>query len=365
MTKLITTALLGLVLGQVMAPAAFAQTGASPVEGERFSKPSGTQVMLGDQYSGGKALKIISSQAVPTKQVTITETSNVLVRARAGQTGGSPILTIRVDGANAGKRTIISNVLSDYLYSGITLQPGTYKIGLKGGNIAQGRNVFVDVIRFPAGAPPADTTPPEIQFYDIHNNPPVSGRDGVYFGSNEPVQFNCALQDLSTNDPVVYEPCSEPNATGGFFTFDASQYDGKQVKFYVRAVDAAGNVTEETLTWKVDAEFPTIAITSGPEEGSTVNTSTVSFGWEATDNQEVAEVQCYLTQGNGGNQIFVDGSAGPGDYLCGGTSYTGESRNPATFSNLADGQDTFVVGAIDKAGQVVSAERTFTVDTTP
>ncbi len=144
-----------------MAPAAFAQTGASPVEGERFSKPSGTQVVLGDQYSGGKALKITSSKAVPTKQVTITETSKVLVRAYAGQRGGSPTLTVRVDGANAGTRRITSNVLSDYLYSGITLQLGTYKIGLKGGNIAQGRNVFVDVVSFPAVAPPADTTAPE------------------------------------------------------------------------------------------------------------------------------------------------------------------------------------------------------------
>jgi hypothetical protein len=100
--------------------------GAQPVEGESFTHPPGTEVVTGAQYSGGKALKITSGQALPTKRVTITETSNVLVRARAGQTGGSPTLTIRVDGENAGTRRITSSVLSDYLYSGIILEPGTY-----------------------------------------------------------------------------------------------------------------------------------------------------------------------------------------------------------------------------------------------
>ena len=37
--------------------------GAAPVEGESFTHPSGTEVVLGNQYSGGKALKITSGQA--------------------------------------------------------------------------------------------------------------------------------------------------------------------------------------------------------------------------------------------------------------------------------------------------------------
>ena len=81
---------LALLMGSLISSAEAAEQGAAPVEGESFTKPAGTQVVLGDQYSGGKALKIASSQAVPTKQVTISKTSNVLVRARAGQKGGSP-----------------------------------------------------------------------------------------------------------------------------------------------------------------------------------------------------------------------------------------------------------------------------------
>jgi hypothetical protein len=95
---------LALLMGSLISSADAAEQGAAPVEGESFTKPPGTQVVLVNQYSGGKALKITSGQAVPTKQVTITETSKVLVRAHAGQLGGSPTLTIRVDGANAGTR---------------------------------------------------------------------------------------------------------------------------------------------------------------------------------------------------------------------------------------------------------------------
>ena len=79
-----------MIIASLIYSAYAAGQGADPVEGESFSKPSGTQVVTGNQYSGGKALKITSGKALPTKRVTITETSNVLVRARAGQRGGSP-----------------------------------------------------------------------------------------------------------------------------------------------------------------------------------------------------------------------------------------------------------------------------------
>src|ERR671910_478320 len=161
-------ALVMVAVGVIFAAYAAGQ-GAAPVEGESFTKPPGTQVVLGDQYSGGKALKITSGQALPTKRVTITEASHVLVRARAGQSGGSPTLTIRVDGNNAGTRRITSDVLSDYLYAGITLQPGTYTLGLKGGDLAQGRYVFVDVLRFPAVNEPP-----------VANNDPTSAGDPNY-----------------------------------------------------------------------------------------------------------------------------------------------------------------------------------------
>jgi hypothetical protein len=259
-------------------------------------------------------------------------------------------------------------VLSNYRYSGFTLPPGTYKIGLKGGNLAQGRYVFVDVVSFPAVGPPADTTPPEII---LHNECPgrttvqtASSSDICLFSSNETVEFSCSFGPWP-NESAVFEPCSAPGEPQfGYFSFDVSQSEGKKLELRVRAVDSAGNVSEKQMIWTVDTIFPTIAITSGPEEGSVVNTNSVSFGWEANDNQEVRDVQCHLEVVGTREIIRVDGAALDDPY-CGGTIYTGESRNPAKFSNLADGEYTFWVSAVDKAGQGVFARRTFTVDTAP
>ena len=52
-------ALVLLAVGLIFSAYAAGQ-GAQPVEGESFTKPSGTEVVTGNQYSGGKALKITS-----------------------------------------------------------------------------------------------------------------------------------------------------------------------------------------------------------------------------------------------------------------------------------------------------------------
>jgi hypothetical protein len=109
---MIAAALAVLALTLVVARAAMAQT--ASVEGESFTHPRGTAVVHDQMYSGGAALKFKKSKAVATKQVTITGTSTMLVRARADQKkGGSPTLTIRVDGENSGTLRITSSALAD------------------------------------------------------------------------------------------------------------------------------------------------------------------------------------------------------------------------------------------------------------
>jgi hypothetical protein len=275
-----------------------------------------------------------------------------------------------------GMRRIVlllaSMALTVVFGSGVSLADApTTKEDCKNGGYAkygfknQGRCIKAVVVEPP---PPEDTTPPEII---LHNECPA--RTGVQtassstqclFSSNETVEFSCSFGEWP-NESAFFEPCSAPGEPMfGYYNFDVSQHEGEKLELTVRAVDSAGNVSERTMIWTVDTVFPTVEITSGPEAGATVSTGTVSFGWEASDNQEVAEVQCYL-QDSRGELIYVDGSTGPEDYLCGGSSYTGESRNPATFSNLVNGEYTFRVLAADKAGQLVWAERTFTVNTTP
>jgi hypothetical protein len=205
-----------------------------------------------------------------------------------------------------------------------------------------------------------DIKPPEIT---------VTGPEGVTSSTR-------AAYNLEANEPVTWE-CSfvltpagatEPNTEvdtgcyGGPMSWDINT-DGKYV-FTFKAKDAAGNTSTVTKTLVLDRVKPTVSITSGPGEGATVDTNSVSFGWNAEDNLEVENVRCFLEVAGTTERIQVDGSA-PGDFKCGGTSYTGESRNPATFSNLADGQYTFYVMVFDSAGQWEIATRTFTVDTTP
>jgi hypothetical protein len=452
MVPLVTS--LALLMVSLISSAHAADQGAAPVEGESFTKPPGTQVVLGDQYSGGKALKITNSKAVPTKRVTITETSNMLVRARAGQTGGSPTLTIRVDGQNAGTRRITSSTLQDYLYAGIVLEVGTYTIGLKGGNIASGRNVFVDLVKFvPVEVEPPDTTAPVITTSGIQQGDNANTAV-VEFSANEPATFECSFREqsqsgpswhgcaspstyanipdgtyvfhlratdtagnvsevhqstitigpppdttspeitvtgtpegptsygqvgfnLEANEPVTWQctyvltaageteprPEVESGCYGGPVSYDLNS-DGTYV-FTFKAKDAAGNTSTVTKTIILDRSNPTVSITSGPEEGATVDTGSVSFGWSAEDNIEVEDVRCYLEDHTNSVSIRVDGNTS-GTAQCGGTSHEGEDFNPATFSNLADGRYTFHIYAYDIAGQPSSiVSRTFTVDTTP
>ena len=212
-------------------------------------------------------------------------------------------------------------------------------------------------------ATPADTTPPEIQITQGPAEGSVSSEQRFVISSNEPVQFYYDMREATYTGQPTYSVLGNPNSTEVDLNFNAGNAEGKEMVFYLKAVDAAGNVTELQRRWTVEAAPPTVAITSGPEEGSTVDTNTVSFGWEATDNLEVWEVECYLAVVGTGEVIQVDGSE-PGDNFCGGTRPAGLPDNPATFSNLPDGRYTFHVRVLDESGHGVSAERTFTVDTT-
>jgi hypothetical protein len=290
--------------------------GADPVEGESFTHPSGTEVVTGAQYSGGKALKITSGQALPTKRVTITETSNVLVRARAGQTGGSPTLTIRVDGTNAGTRRITSKVLSDYLYSGITLQPGTYTIGLKGGNLAQGRNVFVDVLSFPAVTPPSD---PPVAVEDsetvgedsgattidvLANDTDADGGTKTIESVTQPA--NGTVEITNNGNDLSYKPnadyCNDsPGTDPETFTYTISPGGSTAtVSVKVTCVDdppvavndsatveedaAATNVSVLTNDTDIDGGPKTISSASDPAKGTVVVTpsGTITFNGTCT-----------------------------------------------------------------------------------
>ena len=107
--------------------------------------------------------------------------------------------------------------------------------------------------------------------------------------------------------------------------------------------DNVGNVATHTRSFELDRTGPALAITGGPADGATVQGSSASFNFSSSDANGVT-----LSCG-------IDGAT-PGP--CGG------SDNHAV-NGLSAGTHTFVVQAVDGAGNSVSAQRTFTTEAPP
>jgi hypothetical protein len=206
-----------------------------------------------------------------------------------------------------------------------------------------------------------DTTAPVINTNGIQHVPGDPTAATVTFSANEPATFECQLQ--GPNGSTGWEPCTSPMV---YENLEAGVYG-----FTLRATDASGNMTDDVSEIHhsvvfIDPEAPVVSIDSGPAEGEVVNTDSVSFSWTATDNMEVYQVNCFIIYSDGGGRP-PDGGAELGGSICGGTNSAPEwdYGNPATFSDLPDGETTFVIQAIDRGGNQVRLERTFTVDSPP
>ena len=73
---------------------------AQTVEGENLDRPTtGTSIVSNPTlYSGGKALRFSNNTAIVKKQVNFTRRGDVVLMARATQSGGSPKLRVSVNG---------------------------------------------------------------------------------------------------------------------------------------------------------------------------------------------------------------------------------------------------------------------------
>ncbi len=97
--------------------------------------------------------------------------------------------------------------------------------------------------------------------------------------------------------------------------------------FSVRATDVAGNTDQEpaTATWTIDTRAPDTTITAGAQGTSTVSSATFTFASSETQST----FQCSLDQSN-----------------------YAPCTSPTTYADLAEGDHTFGVRAIDLAGNV-------------
>jgi Tol biopolymer transport system component len=109
-----------------------------------------------------------------------------------------------VDGVNKGTKRIDSFALADYSYNQAELQPGTYTIELKAGDVAMGRNVFVDVVKFPSMGPPPD--PGKIVF----NQGGCGGCEGARIWRMNPDGSERQQIDLSATNVASFQHLLEP-----------------------------------------------------------------------------------------------------------------------------------------------------------
>src|SRR5215217_7760560 len=146
----------------VLGPIKVVHAADEAVEGENFAnKPAGTVVVTDSTrgYSGNRALKF-KANVTASNTVTCSQVCDVVLRARGGQSGGSP--TFSVNGS--APQPITSSALANYTFD-VNLPANTPTlISVTADNVATGRNAFLDIATFPADGgtttPPPTTTPP-------------------------------------------------------------------------------------------------------------------------------------------------------------------------------------------------------------
>jgi hypothetical protein len=126
---------------------------AQTVEGENFVRPTtGTSIVSNTTlYSGGKALKFSNNTAIAKKQVNFTRRGDVVLMARATQSGGSPKLRVSVNGTFTAPAKAITNRGAPKAYFfDVNAPSGTgVQIGVKASNTSLGRRPFLDYVTFP------------------------------------------------------------------------------------------------------------------------------------------------------------------------------------------------------------------------
>jgi hypothetical protein len=141
----------GVVLG-VLVPLKVVHAADVAVEGENFDvRPTGTSIVTGTMYSEGKALKFSNNTAIAKEErVTFTSSGDVVLMARAGQSGGSPKLRVSVNGTFTAPAQAITNSGAPRAYTfDVNAPSGDVQIGVKAANTGAGRYPFLDYVTLP------------------------------------------------------------------------------------------------------------------------------------------------------------------------------------------------------------------------
>jgi N-acetylglucosamine-6-sulfatase len=141
-------------------------TDVAPVEAENFfNKPTGTSVVTNTTFYSPpnyQALRFNNNTAIAWEDVDFTSSTSshdVVLVARASQSGGSPKLRVGVNGTFTAPAQAITNSGAPQPYTFDVNAPSgsVVRISVQASNTGTGRKPFLDYVTFPTsgGAPPA------------------------------------------------------------------------------------------------------------------------------------------------------------------------------------------------------------------
>jgi hypothetical protein len=194
---------------------------------------------------------------------------------------------------------------------------------------------------------PPDTTAPETTITAGPEQYSTSQNESATFEftSSEPNStFECKItsgsfgQAIKGDDVGFWHPCTSP------MTYSPLRDDN--ITFQVRAIDAAGNVdpTPAETIFTVQRPGPSLQITNGPGDRSTIDADSVTFEW-TTDGATPVDSYCQFRSPSGWVELFNSCSS------------------PKTYQLTEDGGYLFNVFVEDATGNSTSMERQFIVDT--
>ena len=137
------------VLG-VLGPLKVVHAADVAVEGENFDRqPTGTRVVTDTIYQNGQALEFTDTVKA-TETVTFSSEGDVVLWARASQSGGSPKLRVSVNDTFTAPAQAITNSGAPRAYTfNVNAPSGDVQIGVKASNTGAGRHPFLDYVTFP------------------------------------------------------------------------------------------------------------------------------------------------------------------------------------------------------------------------
>jgi hypothetical protein len=135
------------VLG-VLGPLKVVHAADVAVEGEKFANkpPTGTTVVNDTSFSGGQALKF-TADVTAWDTVTCSTACDVVLMARAGQSGGRPSFSVN---GSVPQAITTSNQVAPEPYTFMNLPAGSNEIRVTASGTGTGHNAFLDVAKFPA-----------------------------------------------------------------------------------------------------------------------------------------------------------------------------------------------------------------------